>query len=161
MKHRATGFTLLEVMVVVVVIGVLASFVRLAIGDGGRASRLRDTARLVQQLTTVAAQEAVLSSRPIALVVTGNQFQLQELRDGDWHARDTDALFRVRNLPAGVELVIAAPGRDAFEALSMASPAIFFPDGTAETLAMELRDPGVSARVRLAPEADGYRVERL
>jgi type II secretion system protein H len=161
MKPPATGFTLLEVMVVVVLIGVLASYVRLAIGDGGRTARLRDTARLLQQLTALAAQEAVLMSRPIALVVTGNQYQLQELRDGEWAERPDDPLFRARTLPDGVEMRVVSLPHGVPDAPSEAAPAIFFPDGTAEAMGIELRDPGVTATVALEPQPEGYRLGQL
>jgi type II secretion system protein H len=155
------GFTLIEVMVVVVLIGILATFIRLALGDGGRATRLRDTAKVMQQLTTMAAQEAVFTSRPIALVFTGDQYALQELRDGTWQLRPQDALFRARAVPAGVEVRVESPGRDAPQALSARAPAIFFPDGSAEILRIELRDTLSAARALLTPDAAGYVVKLL
>ena len=155
------GFTLIEVLVVVVLIGILATLVRLALGDGGRATRLRDTARVIQQLTAVAAQEAVFTSRPIALVFTGDHYALQELRDGAWQPRPQDALFRARAVPAGIEVRVAAPGGAAPQVLNSQSPAIFFPDGSAETLRIELRDAQSAARAVLTPDAAGYAVKLL
>lgn len=158
---RSCGFTLIEVMVVVVLIGILASFIRLALGDGGRAAHLRDTARLLQKLTTVAAEEAVLTSRPIALVFAGDQYELQELRDGTWQQRAQDALFRARKVPAGIEVRVAQPGQDASPAINAHAPAIFFPDGSSETLLIELRDAHINARAVLAPDPTGYTVQLL
>lgn len=151
------GFTLLEVMVVVVLVGILASMVRLAVGDGGRGAALRDTARVLQQLTRVAADEAMLTSRPVALVVEAEGYGLQRWQEGAWRRPDKDALYRVRQLPPGVDLRVT--GSDDGAALGSRVPAIFFPDGNAEALAMELRLLPGERRVRLLPDDEGYRVE--
>jgi len=86
-------------MVLVVIIGVLATMVRLAVGDGGQAARMRETARLLQQLTLVAADEAVVTSRPVGLVVGAEDYGLREWKAGAWQERAEDALFRTRSLP--------------------------------------------------------------
>jgi prepilin-type N-terminal cleavage/methylation domain-containing protein len=43
--RRARGFTLLEVVVVLALIGVILGFARLSLGDGGAAARLEHDAR--------------------------------------------------------------------------------------------------------------------
>jgi len=151
------GFTLLEVMVVVLLVGILASMVRLAVGDGGRGAALRDTARVLQQLTRVAADEAMLTSRPVALVLEPEGYGLQRWQEGVWQRPDKDALYRLRRLPPGVELRVT--GSDDGTALGSRVPAIFFPDGNAEAIAMELRLLPGERRVRLLPDDEGYRVE--
>lgn len=145
----------------VALVGILATFVRLAIGDGGRGARLRDTAQLVQQLAAAAAQEAVFTSRPIALVLDRDHFELQELRDGAWQKRLNDALYRARAFPPGIEVRVAAATRENSPVLSPHAPAVFFPDGTAETLQIELRDTHGDARIALVPDAEGYAVSPL
>jgi hypothetical protein len=108
----------------------------------------------------VAAQEAVFTSRPIALVFNDDHYALQELRDGAWQPRAQDALFRARAVPPGLEVRVAT-GRETPRALSAQAPAIFFPDGSAETLSIELRDAHSAARAVLTPDAAGYAVKLL
>ncbi|MBM4227083.1 MAG: type II secretion system protein GspH [Gammaproteobacteria bacterium] len=151
------GFTLLEVMVVVVLVGILANMVRLAVGDGGRGAALRDTARVLQQLTRVAADEAMITSRPVALILGPEGYGLQRWQEGSWRRPGTDALYRVRRLPPGMDLRVT--GSDDGAALGSRVPAIFFPDGNVEALGMELRLLPGERRARLLPEDDGYRVE--
>ncbi len=151
------GFTLLEVMVVVVLIGILAGMVRLAVGDGGRGAQLKDTARVLQQLTRVAADEAMLTSRPVALVIGPDGYGLQSWQAGEWRRPERDALYKPRRLPAGLDLRVT--GMSENSGLGARVPAIFFPDGNAEILAMELRLLPGERRARLLPGDDGYTVE--
>jgi general secretion pathway protein H len=154
---RQGGFTLLEVMVVVVLIGILAGMVRLAVGDGGRGAQLKDTARVLQQLTRVAADEAMLTSRPVALVIGPEGYGLQSWQEGEWRRPALDALYRLRRLPAGLDLRVT--GMSEHSELGARVPAVFFPDGNAEVLAMELRLLPGERRARLLPADDGYTVE--
>ncbi|MSR14274.1 MAG: type II secretion system protein GspH [Gammaproteobacteria bacterium] len=153
--YHESGFTLLEIMVVVVLIGILATFAVLALGDGGRRERLRDTANTVCMLTSLAAQEAVLTSRPIMLTFAEGQYFLQEYRDSSWQTREHDPLFKVRSLPAGAQIWIGVGGREvrANEAFQLAT---FLPDGSDERLSVEFRDEYSSTTIRLSPEADEY-----
>lgn len=151
------GFTLLEVMVVVVLVGILASLVRLAVGDGGRGAQLRNTARVLQQLARVAADEAMLTSRPVALVIGPEGYGLQSWQEGTWRRPERDALYRTRPLPPGLDLRVIGSGGGG--RLDARVPAIFFPDGNAEALAMELRLLPGKRWARLQPGDDGYAVE--
>ncbi|MGD9604037.1 MAG: type II secretion system protein [Gammaproteobacteria bacterium] len=157
-RRPARGFTLIEVVVVFALVGILATFIRLAVGDGGRAARLRDAAELVAQLSAAAAEEAVFASRPVALVISDDGLALMEFRRGEWQPRANDALYRARALPPGIEIRASDAAQSQAAALNARAPALFFPDGTSDALALELRDPVTDTRALLIPTPEGYRV---
>lgn len=63
------GFTLFEVIVVMVILGVVAAMVMPQIGAGARQSAVRRTVRAFVSAARQASSEAVTSRRPRALVV--------------------------------------------------------------------------------------------
>jgi general secretion pathway protein H len=141
-------------MVVVMLIGILATFAVLTLGDGGRRERLNELANTVRLLTSLAAQESVLTGRPIALMFFQDQYFLQEYRDAVWQTRENDPLFRIRALPPGIEARIGVSKSEAIDAPSQ--PATFLPDGGEERLLIEFRDEHTATRITLVPESDDY-----
>jgi len=101
-----TGFTLLEVMVVLVLIGVILSFVTLSIGDGGRAQHLEREAKRLATLLELANQAAIMQVQEIGLVFEENRYAFLMLEDNQWVNLQQDAMLRPRQLPVGMEIVL-------------------------------------------------------
>jgi general secretion pathway protein H len=103
--HRqCTGFTLLEVMVVLVLIGIIFSFAMLSLG-GDDVARLmeRETRRLVI-LLDMAGEEAVIRGEDLAVHFTDTGYAFMVLRQNNWTDLTDDPLLKPRVLPAGIEL---------------------------------------------------------
>jgi general secretion pathway protein H len=102
--RSASGFTLLEVLVVAVILAVLVSLVTVRVAPDARQSLREEATRLA----------AVLGHAHDAAVVTGAAFAWQPdangyrfvRRDPDrvWRAVDGDAALRARTFVAGVQL---------------------------------------------------------
>jgi general secretion pathway protein H len=103
------AFTLLELMVVIVIIGIVLTFTTLAIGDGGKQQTVRHEAERFTALLQLASEEAALRGRDLGISLSATQYQFWQLNGQEWQRLD-DEMLRVRTLPAGMQLHIAMDG---------------------------------------------------
>ena len=68
------GFTLLEVITVVLIIGVIISFASLSVSNND-SKRVQDEAERLQHLLTLAAEESILRGKEMALFVCSARYQ--------------------------------------------------------------------------------------
>jgi general secretion pathway protein H len=101
------GFTLIEVMVVVVIIGVLINFVTLSIGRNTPQDQLKEEAQRLSSLIGLASEEALLRSALIGVDINEEAYSFLRLEEGNWQPMD-DNLFRARQLPEGMVFSIAS-----------------------------------------------------
>lgn len=98
------GFTLLELMVVLVIIGVLLSFVGLSTGGDSRAEQMQREATRLVALIDMASEQAVLRSEQLAIRFGDGDYEFMLLQAGKWAALQDDGPLRGRELPRGIEL---------------------------------------------------------
>jgi general secretion pathway protein H len=98
------GFTLLELMVVLVIIGVLLSFVGLSTGGDSRAEQMQREATRLIALIDMASEQAVLRSEQLAIRFGDADYEFMLLQAGKWAALQDDGPLRARELPRGMEL---------------------------------------------------------
>lgn len=90
------GFTLLELLIVLIVISALAGTVSLAIGPEPQREGRQQAAELGIQLSTL-RQQAVLLDQQYAVAMTQSSWRAMALKDGVW-----SPLQHPRQLPAGL-----------------------------------------------------------
>jgi general secretion pathway protein H len=98
------GFTLIELMVVLVIIGVILSSVALSTGGDTRAEVMEREARRLMVLLELASQEAVMRSEQLAVRFTEDAYEFMVLENGQWLALDDERPLRPRALPDEIEL---------------------------------------------------------
>ena len=165
-KPDPRGFTLIEMLVVVLIIGVVMAFVSLSINPTGTADRLNTEARRLEALAGAAADDAVLYGREIGLDITRGGYRFLRLGDDGWQPLvGTQTPLRPREL--GDNLVIALTARDD-DTPELVQPeadedeqdvvrpkAVFLSSGEFVPFEFELYSPDVTQRYRLTGEAAG------
>jgi general secretion pathway protein H len=98
------GFTLMEIMVVVIIIGVMISVATLSIGLLGRDSESEEQARRLWAVLRQAREEAELQSLDTGMFMsaTGYEFMHYDTRRTQWVPIENDKLFAIRELPEGL-----------------------------------------------------------
>jgi general secretion pathway protein H len=100
----AAGFTLVEVLVVVVIIALLASVVAVRIAPDARQSLREEASRLAAVLAH-ARDEAITTGAPLAWQGAGSGYRfVRRAADRTWQPLDRDTALRARELAPGVSL---------------------------------------------------------
>jgi len=112
--HLMRGFTLLEVIVVVFIIGLMATFASLSVGGGDR--YLQQEAQRLTGLVQLAAEEAIINAQGYGLEFNklGYQFGLIGNEGKMTPLEDDDGVFRARTMPDGIFIELEIEGKEIF-----------------------------------------------
>jgi general secretion pathway protein H len=158
-RHRhdlQQGFTLLEVLMVVLLVGILSSVVMLSVGAGGAERHLREESDRLATLLEQAAMEAVMQNQEFGLRLADDGYAFLCLNEGkqEWDYCQ-DSIFRERTLAEGLELRLLkqgdlkevprisdeseAPRRDGEEGLRLTPDIFLLSSGEASAASLEIR----------------------
>ncbi|VAV99396.1 hypothetical protein MNBD_ALPHA04-2336 [hydrothermal vent metagenome] len=120
LSKKETGFTLVELMVVLVIIGIMASVVILSFPDGNR--ELDQDAYRFAARTAALRDNAILQSRPMAVQVTASGYSFMQRSKGSWNILE-DKPFQSTNWSEGVAVKLddGAAARISFESTGLPS----------------------------------------
>jgi len=106
------GFTLIEILVVLIVVGMLAALTIANMAGGSRQRELREQVREVYLLMQTASEQAVLNNRELGLMLEkrGYRFVAFEEETGEW-SPSSEQIFRFRSFPDWL-LITAHLGND-------------------------------------------------
>ena len=99
-RQLERGFTLIELMVVLVMIGIIVSFAVLSIGDGNLERRVEQEGKKLISLIDLAGDSAMLHGEELGLYIGANDYQFVSFVDGQWLPYQEDRLLNRRTLPA-------------------------------------------------------------
>jgi general secretion pathway protein H len=121
---RASGFTLLEIMVVVLIIGIVTAGVVLSINFAGKDTQLETEGKRLLTLMQYARDQAELQTRNygIAFSQHGYEFVVYDVREGVWRPVLEDDALRERTLPSGLGFKLVVDAREIVLADSLNVP---------------------------------------
>jgi general secretion pathway protein H len=101
---RSKGFTLVEILVVMLIMAVIISLAVLAVSSTGRDSQLDEESRRIEGLLGLLHERALLEGRDFGLRIepAAYEFVVFDSRRNRWLMMDQEREFRHRELPKGV-----------------------------------------------------------
>ena len=101
---RSRGFTLVEILVVVVIMAIVIALAVLSIGVTGRDSQLDEETRRIQGLVDMLHERALLEGRDFGVRIepTAYEFAAYDPDRDRWVTMNDEQEFRHRDLPKGV-----------------------------------------------------------
>lgn len=113
-RRSSGGFTLLEVLMVVLVVGILSAMVMFGLNSGGPERHLNDEAERLASLLSLAGNEAVMQNREYGLQLEderGYRFLCMDPVTQRWSPCVEDGLFKAHALPEGLEIRVVTASR--------------------------------------------------
>ena len=111
-RTASAAFTLLEMLVVVLIIGVMATFAVLYMGNRALDEQMSVEARRIDELVGLAGEQAVQQGVELGLLYTrdGYQFLALDPKTGRWQPVESD-LLRARKVPEPFQIELRVEGR--------------------------------------------------
>jgi general secretion pathway protein H len=109
-RRPCRGFTLLEVMVVLVLIGIIFSFAVLSVSRNDEDEVMKRETRRLATLIDMANNEAVIRGQELAIHFTRDGYAFMVLQPDGWKELPDDPLLKPHKLPAGFSVRIEVEG---------------------------------------------------
>ncbi|MBW4053312.1 MAG: type II secretion system minor pseudopilin GspH [Proteobacteria bacterium] len=112
-RLRAAGFTLLEILVVVLIIGIMTAVMVLSMNFSGHDTELRTESKRLLALMKYTRDQAELQTRNYGIVFGrhGYEFVVYGVRSGAWRQVFEDEVLRERTLPPGLDFKLVVDAR--------------------------------------------------
>ncbi|WP_297895428.1 type II secretion system minor pseudopilin GspH [Shewanella sp.] len=110
LKLRHAGFTLMEVMLVILLMGLAAAAVTMSISSSGPKKALERTAQQFIAATELVLDETVLSGYFVGIVVEKTSYQFVYYKDSKWHPLEKDRILSEKQMDPGVTLNLVLDG---------------------------------------------------
>jgi general secretion pathway protein H len=111
--HRARGFTLIEIMVVVLIIGVLSAGMILSVSLTGRDRELEKESDRMLALINYAREQAELQTREYGIIFQDDNYEFvsYDVHRQVWRSIFEDDALQLRHLPYGLSVKLKVETR--------------------------------------------------
>ncbi|WP_144211887.1 type II secretion system minor pseudopilin GspH [Shewanella donghaensis] len=110
MTKRQSGFTLLEVLLVALLMGLAAAAVTMTTSTAGPEQALKKTARQFIAMTELVIEEAILSGQFLGIVVEEDEYQFVYYKESKWHPVTQDRHLAPKQMEQGVTMSLLLDG---------------------------------------------------
>jgi len=165
-RRAISGFTLIEILVVLLIIGILVSGAALSLGVLGRDSALEKESDRLSALMDYLRDQATLQNREYGLrcFVGGYEFLAFDPRANQWKRLADDDSMRPRRLPTGVTMQVSIEGRpiilprEQSRADELSPQVMLFSSGDLNLFELTLRRAATGEAIQFKPAADSDRI---
>ncbi len=163
----AAGFTLIEILVVVVIIGLITAGIVLSVGLTGRDRELERESDRLLALINYAREQAELQTREFGVMFQddGYEFLTYDARRAAWRSVFEDDALSARRLPDGLGFRLSVEARPVVlsrpkDAKDKTPQVMIFSNGDLTAFAATLEREGGMRSVTLTEDSEGQVVEQ-
>ncbi|KTD36234.1 general secretion pathway protein LspH [Legionella nautarum] len=108
--HAERGFTLIEILVVVAIIGITLGFAMLAFGDFGASRRAVVSAEQFSSYVKLVQQQAILETNTLGISLTNEGYTTYRFESGGWRIMSAKSIFHWRSFPNKISVIFRQGG---------------------------------------------------
>lgn len=149
MFRRTQGFTLLELLIVLVILGITISFTVLSFGLKNPQDDLKEQGQRLAALMQLASEESILLGQELALQFDNDGYSFLNLKNDRWLEIENDQIFRTRSLPEHISVELSVAGDDIQNDSSISERIYFLSSGEASPFILSLSSKDTEYRYLL------------
>lgn len=107
MRNDNQGFTLIEILIVLVIIGITFGFALISFGDFGESRRILFAAEQLINTLHLAQQQAILETSTLGLRINNDSYQILQLQNNSlWQPISNKGIFKVTYFPKDTKITL-------------------------------------------------------
>ena len=107
MRKNNQGFTLIEILIVLVIIGITFGFALIAFGDFGESRRILFSAEQLVNTLRLAQQQAILETSTLGLRIDNTGYQFLKLQNNtQWRSISDKGVYKMTYFPQDTKITL-------------------------------------------------------